>query len=66
VTPLHSTAWQGHLEVCRLIIENVQDKNPADEHKKTPLHFAVEEGHEKICRLIIENCQNLKIVKLGI
>ena len=33
-------AKEGRLNICHLIIENVQDKNPADEHKLTPLHLA--------------------------
>ena len=45
----------GHLEVCRLIIENVQDKNPANWDGKTPLHLATLYGQHEVCRLLIEN-----------
>ena len=55
MTPLHLAAMDGHLEVCRLIIENVQDKNPANWDGKTPLHLATLYGQHEVCRLLIEN-----------
>ena len=27
-TPLQEAAWEGHTQVCRMIIDSVQDKNP--------------------------------------
>ena len=51
-------AADGHLELCRLIIENLQDKNPADEYGETPLHKAAEKGYLELCRLIMENVEN--------
>jgi len=43
-----------NLEICRLIIENVANKNPNFVHGFTPLHCAAGKGHLEICRLIIE------------
>ena len=51
-------AKEGRLNVCRLIIQNNQNKNPADDDNNTPLHSAAEEGNLEICRLIIENVQD--------
>ena len=52
-TPLHKTAENGHLEICQLIIENVNDKNPTDFFKSTPLHKAAANGYVEICQLIM-------------
>ena len=54
ITPLHYAAQKGHLAVCQLIINNVNDKNP-NEAGITPLHYAAENGHFDICQLIIDN-----------
>ena len=70
-TPLHLAAKNGNLSICKLIIENVSDKNPNDEkmvnrgvrrwdvqHRMgqwTPLHLAAYNGHFSVCELIIDN-----------
>ena len=46
------------MEICKLIIENVDDKNPADRNGMTPLHRAAEYGHLDICKLIIQNVED--------
>ena len=38
-------AKEGRLDVCHLIIQHGQNKNPADDHNNTPLHWAANEGH---------------------
>merc|ERR1712168_219625 len=35
-TPLHQAAEWGHLEICRLIIDSVEEKNPANGRGSTP------------------------------
>ena len=53
-TPLHDAAIEGHTDIVRLILANVNDKNPADsESGETPLHFAARGGHLEICREIL-------------
>ena len=66
-TPLHLAAKNGNLSVCKLIIENVSDKNPTaslyPELRKqeitstidqwTPLHLAANYGHFSVCELMI-------------
>ena len=46
------------MEICKLIIELVDEKNPPDWNENTPLHKAAENGHKDVCRLIIENVNN--------
>ena len=49
-TPLHSAAANGHLEVCRLILDMREDHEPDFAFGVTPLHHAAEKGHLKVCR----------------
>ena len=39
-TPLHKEARDGQLSECKLIIDHVENKNPADNIGGTPLHEA--------------------------
>ena len=55
VTPLHWAALRGHLDICQLLIENIDAKNPATNRGVTPMHLAADMGHLEICSLIIEN-----------
>ena len=41
-TVLHFAAKNGYLNVCKLIAENIQEKNPKDFWEKTPLQRAEE------------------------
>ena len=44
--------------VCKLLIENGENKNPASHHsKEIPLHFAAQNGHSDVC------CFLMKIVE---
>ena len=69
-TPFHLAAQNGNLSVCKLIIENVLDKNPTasqfeigdwkedlldSRDRWTPLHLAANNGHFSVCELIIDN-----------
>ena len=60
-TPLHLAAKNGHLSVCKLIIENVSDKNPISQATQqwinhwTPFHLAAHNGHFSVCKLLIDN-----------
>ena len=38
-TSLHFAVTNGHIKVFQLIIERVEDKNPADDNGWTPLHM---------------------------
>ena len=59
-TPLHIAARKGHLDVCKLILENTDNKIPTDDVGgslvgNTPFHLAAQNGHIAICQLLIEN-----------
>ena len=52
-TPLHEAAKAGHLDICKLITENLEDKNPPDDDGWTVLHDAADRGDEEVYRLIM-------------
>ena len=41
------------LDICRLLIANVTDKNPSDARGWTPLHYAAAHGNLKMCHLFL-------------
>ena len=57
-TPIHYAAEYGHLEVCQLIIQTVDEKNPKNNEGRTPLHYAARWGKASICELIMKNIWN--------
>ena len=58
VTPLHCAVTYGKFDICQFIVDNVQDKNPADELGFTPLHYAVFMDHLEIYKLIFKNAED--------
>ena len=54
-TPLHFAAECGFLEICEMIMENMEEKNPKNNSWVTPLHEAATKGHLEVCKLILEN-----------
>ena len=63
-TPLHSAAKSGHLDICKFILENIQeDKNPEDNVGFTPLHYAAIMEHLDIFKFIAQNVENENPVK---
>ena len=52
MTPFHFAALNGHLEICNMFIENLEDKNPRANDGWTPLHYAAKYGHIQVCTLI--------------
>ena len=44
---------KGHIKVCKLLIENREDKCPEDDIGSTPLHSAAFYGQNAICKLIM-------------
>ena len=54
-TPLHFAAQNGHLEVCKLIMDNITDKNPANVEGEMPFHFAAKKGQLAVCQFMLEN-----------
>ena len=57
-TPLHIAALEENFEVSKLIVESVDEKNPATIEKRiTPLHEAATCGHPDIFHLIFEKVE---------
>ena len=54
MTPFHYATESGLTNVCRLIIENIDNKNSAAPNGCTPLHLAAKNGHLEIVKLIVE------------
>lgn len=52
-TPLHLSAWAGHLECCKLLIEHGADKSCAAMDDTTALHFAAQKGHLEVVRFLL-------------
>ena len=57
MTALHLAARTGCLNICKVIIENINDLNPLDRGKRTPLDYAILYGHNDICELIKNEIQ---------
>ena len=47
-------AKSGNFPLCKFMLTNMGNLNPADEDKATAFHYAAENGHWKICCLIIK------------
>ena len=56
-TPLHTAASNGNLEICKLLIESIENKSPRCSHGHTPLHHAAENGKIEVFKLIFDNVQ---------
>jgi ankyrin repeat protein len=51
-TPFHSAASNGHLGICKFIMESTEEKNPRNAKGDVPLHMAARNGHLNIYRYI--------------
>ncbi|CAC5400130.1 ANKRD6 [Mytilus coruscus] len=54
-TALIVAASGGHVEVCRLLLENRCEKDITDDYGRTALMRAAVEGRLEVCRLLLEN-----------
>ncbi len=62
--PLHMAAWNGKVEIVRMLIDAGADVNAQDDEedtKCTPLHYAAFNGHEEIVRMLIDAGANLNV-----
>ena len=54
-TLFHITAGYGQVEICKLFIDNLINKNPCDNNGNTPLYMAARSGHLEVCTQLMEN-----------
>jgi hypothetical protein len=59
-TPLHWAAYNGHIEISRLLLQNGAEVNARSSNGYTPLHWAASNGHVDILHLLVENGANLE------
>ena len=52
-TLFHSLADKGDFQMCRSMVETVQDLSPRDIHGRTPCHMAALNGHEEVCYILM-------------
>ena len=58
-TPLHHAAHKGHFKICKLILEEVEERNPREDLQgDTPLHYAIARGHLEVYKLIADSVQD--------
>jgi len=50
-----TAAWNGHLDICRLLIDKGAQVTVKNEYGWTPLHFAADRGHVEIVRLLCDH-----------
>ena len=63
LTPYDFAALYGQVEICKLFLEILADKNPAGTLDGcTPLHQAAHTGHLEVCKLILESIQDINPV----
>ena len=46
------------MDICKLIIKDIENKYPANVNGDTPLHWAAIACRFSICKLIVENVEN--------
>ena len=48
----------GYLSICKLIFENIEDNNPANNNGNTPLHYAAIYGQLEICKYLFPKIED--------
>ena len=50
-TPIHTAAINSNLEICRLIVNNVDNKHPINNEGKTPKNTTDEKNYTSVSQL---------------
>ena len=53
-TALHWSAYNGHFELCRLLLQCNADVDAQDRNESTPLHKSCYNGHPDVCHLLLQ------------
>ncbi len=61
--PLHRSAYQGHENATRLLLENGADPLLQNADGQTALHKAVERKRDSVVNLLLNKCPSLKEIK---
>ena len=56
-TAFHMAAYNNCINLCKVIMGEIQEKNPGNKNGNTPLHLAAWKGNYKVCELIMEQLQ---------
>ncbi|HYW75927.1 MAG TPA: ankyrin repeat domain-containing protein [Gammaproteobacteria bacterium] len=54
VRKFRTSAWNGHVDVCRVLLRHGADAGCADELGRTPLHLVAETGYPELVRLLLD------------
>ena len=54
-SPLNAACMQGHLEVCRLLLEAGAEASAKDNEETAPLHWAAIHGRDALARLLLHH-----------
>jgi ankyrin repeat protein len=60
-TPLTHAAWDGHVEVVRVLLEGGADIQRVNLHNESALHYAARNGHLEVCRLLLDRGAKVNI-----
>ncbi|XP_021695049.1 uncharacterized protein LOC110674850 [Aedes aegypti] len=58
-TPLHTAAYNGYIEMVKLLIDHNVNIDTKDDAGRTPLHRASRNGHHEVVKLLIDNGANV-------
>ena len=53
VTPLHKAAKEGHMKICKMLLQNIIYKDPVDEDGNTPLKIAARNNNLELIKLLL-------------
>jgi ankyrin repeat protein len=60
-TCLLIAAYNGHLAICRLLLDKGAQLEAENSHGNTPLHFAAAKGHVEIVRLLFDRGADVEV-----
>ena len=65
-TPLHEASFEGHLQICRVLLQHHAPVDSRARRGETPLHLASYQGHHEVARLLLEFHADVSAVETDI